>query len=127
MTAEAFTAQVKSLIPIVVGVVLVSSVLISVLSAFRNNDNEPTTTNRETIRRNSEWCEIVDEHDDGYGVAVSDIDNGVSIKSFNEADEVYKDVWLSGEELADVADALSVRAAETAEPDGKWQANGDDS
>jgi hypothetical protein len=64
MTAEAFTAQVKSLIPIVVGVVLVSSVLISVLSAFRNNDNEPTTTNRETIRRNSEWCEIVDEHDD---------------------------------------------------------------
>lgn len=119
MIPEQFAINALSVVPIVI-VVFVAAVLLSVVSSQRRQNTDNSTVS-ETIRRDSQWCEIVVEHDDGYGVALVGEDGGICLKAFNEADEVFQNVWLRPDDLEPLANALSVRAVEKGEVEGKWR------
>lgn len=86
-------------------------ILLSIVAKVRIDASSPTKE-RPTIRRHSEYVQIINEGDDGYGIAAVESDDGIALKCFDGADEVYQKVWLKPDEVSKVADTLSVKAAE---------------
>lgn len=91
--------------------VLMVSVAITLLG--RQSQSNRQANSREPIRRHSDYVEILCEHDDGYGLALADMDHGYELRRFDGADEVSTKLWLRDSELDVTADALSVKATET--------------
>jgi len=87
-------------------------VLLSVVAKARVDQSTPDTKDRPTIRRHSEYVEIINEGEDGYGIAAVESDDGIALKCFDGADEVYQKIWIKPDEVSKVADTLSVKAAE---------------
>lgn len=62
--------------------------------------------------RDSEWFHIVVEHDDGYGLVLWDHERGIRLFEFDMADNLYNEVHVNEEQLADVISLMEERLEE---------------
>ncbi len=108
---------------VVLGVaVVVVAVLQPRIRRWRSSDYPDVERSQWTLKRDCEFVEVVNETDDGYGIALTDAEGGVEIAAFENHDEIYRAVWLPPEDLGPVGDGLSARAPET----GREQERGSD-
>lgn len=69
-------------------------------------------SHRETLQRNSDYTEIIDEDEAGYGIAIGEEEVGVRIIRYNDEDEIYNQASIHEDQLEAVANHLSERACE---------------
>lgn len=94
-----------------VGALLTTVALALVVAAKPDRPKQDDSDRREVLRRDSDYIEVINEHDESdYGVAVRDMDLGPQILAYTDSDEIYQEVSLNNEDVAPLADALSVRA-----------------
>lgn len=65
---------------------------------------------RRPLDREADNIDVVAENPEGYGAAVLDLGGSVELVAFDSNDRIYERVYLAEDELATVADELSVRA-----------------
>ena len=99
----------------IMGVVVFCSIIgIAVGEAVyrRRSQRSKTDTGprRERLQRDASWVTVLSEHDEGYGLAIQNVDGGAELCAFRPDDEIYASVWVGPEELSTVADGFSVRA-----------------
>lgn len=94
----------------------IGGVMIAAINAVEDHRADPVLV--DVLDRASPWTHVLTEYDDGYGLAIREVDDAVELCAFGGEPEapsqdgpvVYAYVFIGPEDLDTVADALSYRA-----------------
>jgi hypothetical protein len=109
-------ALVREAMSLAANVTLATVALVFAFSAGRwvgrRQPDTGTDIDRRPLVRDAPSIEVLAEDDDGYGIALRDMDDFVTICAFDADDRVYEEIDVFEKDYEPLANALSVRACE---------------